>query len=121
MRPKHCALRSFVAISAKGLSHRAGILLPSANEGGVSFWFPGLYGSLAAVPQVPGGAVGFVDLYVPVNASAKRCRSARGHDQQVQPDGKRQPQCQSKGQSERYSSQSDLCFRDACLWRPTGP
>jgi hypothetical protein len=25
-----------------------------ADEGGLGFWFPGLFGSLAAVPQVPG-------------------------------------------------------------------
>ena len=30
-----------------------------ADEGGVSFWFPGLYGSLAAAPQVPGWAIGY--------------------------------------------------------------
>jgi len=29
-----------------------------ADEGGVGFWFPGLFGSLAAVPQVPGWALG---------------------------------------------------------------
>src|SRR5690242_6106277 len=40
----------------------------SADEGGVSFWFPGLYGSLAAVPQVPGWAVGIIDIYNPVSA-----------------------------------------------------
>jgi hypothetical protein len=40
-----------------------------ADEGGVSFWIPGLYGSLAAAPQVPGWAIGFVDLYNPVSAS----------------------------------------------------
>jgi len=28
-----------------------------ADEGGVSFWIPGLYGSLAATPQVPGWSV----------------------------------------------------------------
>jgi hypothetical protein len=39
-----------------------------ADEGGVSFWFPGLYGSLAAVPQVPGWAVGIIDIYNPVSA-----------------------------------------------------
>jgi hypothetical protein len=27
-----------------------------ADEGGVSFWLPGLYGSLAAAPQQPGWA-----------------------------------------------------------------
>src|SRR5690242_5439290 len=40
-----------------------------ADEGGVGFWFPGLFGSLAAVPQVPGWALGIVDLYNPVSAS----------------------------------------------------
>jgi hypothetical protein len=40
-----------------------------ADEGGVSFWIPGLYGSLAAAPQVPGWEIGFVDLYNPVSAS----------------------------------------------------
>ena len=28
--------------------------LASADEGGVGFWLPGLYGSLAAVPTAPG-------------------------------------------------------------------
>jgi hypothetical protein len=39
----------------------------SADEGGVGFWFPGLFGSLSAVPQVPGWALGIVDLYNPVS------------------------------------------------------
>jgi hypothetical protein len=42
--------------------------ISSADEGGVSFWIPGLYGSLAAAPQVPGWAVGIIDLYNPVSA-----------------------------------------------------
>ena len=40
-----------------------------ADEGGVGFWLPGLYGSLAAVPQVPGWALGIVNLYTPVGAT----------------------------------------------------
>ncbi len=40
-----------------------------ADEGGVSFWIPGLYGSLAAAPQVPGWALGIVNLYTPVGAT----------------------------------------------------
>ena len=40
-----------------------------ADEGGVSFWIPGLYGSMAATPQVPGWAVGIVNLYNPVGAT----------------------------------------------------
>jgi hypothetical protein len=38
-----------------------------ADEGGVGFWFPGLFGSLSAVPQVPGWALGIVNLYNPVS------------------------------------------------------
>jgi hypothetical protein len=40
-----------------------------ADEGGVGFWIPGLYGSLAAAPQVPGWALAVIDLYNPVAAS----------------------------------------------------
>ena len=43
--------------------------ISKADEGGVGFWFPGLFGSLAAVPQVPGWALGIVNLYNPVSAS----------------------------------------------------
>jgi hypothetical protein len=32
-----------------------------ADEGGVSFWLPGQFGSLAAVPQQPGWS--FADVY----------------------------------------------------------
>ena len=39
-----------------------------ADEGGVSFWIPGLYGSLAAAPQVPGWAIAYINLYNPVSA-----------------------------------------------------
>jgi hypothetical protein len=43
-----------------------GFLLPqaaSADEGGVSFWVPGFFGSLAAAPQVPGFSLANI-LYV---------------------------------------------------------
>ena len=39
-----------------------------ADEGGVGFWFPGLFGSLAAAPQVPGWAIAILDLYNAVSA-----------------------------------------------------
>jgi hypothetical protein len=39
----------------------------SADEGGVGFWLPGEFGSLAAAPQVPGWAIAFLDLYNPVS------------------------------------------------------
>ena len=40
-----------------------------ADEGGVSFWLPGQYASLAAAPQVPGWAMGAVYLHSNVGAS----------------------------------------------------
>lgn len=40
----------------------------AADEGGVSFWLPGLYGSLAAAPQQPGWQ--FADIYYHATVSA---------------------------------------------------
>jgi hypothetical protein len=40
-----------------------------ADEGGVSFWLPGQFGSLAAAPGVPGWAVGIVNYYTSVSGS----------------------------------------------------
>jgi hypothetical protein len=56
---------AFIAFAAIASSTN----LSKADEGGVGFWFPGLFGSLSAVPQVPGWAVGIVNLYNPVSAS----------------------------------------------------
>jgi len=40
-----------------------------ADEGGVSFWLPGLFGSLAAVPQTPGWSLGAIGYHTSVGAS----------------------------------------------------
>jgi hypothetical protein len=40
-----------------------------ADEGGVSFWVPGFYGSLAAVPQQPGWQFAAINYYDNVSAS----------------------------------------------------
>jgi hypothetical protein len=40
-----------------------------ADEGGVSFWLPGTYGSLAAVPAVPGWSFAAFNYYDLVSAS----------------------------------------------------
>ena len=39
-----------------------------ADEGGVSFWIPGFFGSLAATPQQPGWSVANIDYYTNVSA-----------------------------------------------------
>jgi hypothetical protein len=47
-------------------------LLPQisrADESGISFWVPGLFGSLAAVPQTPGWSLGAVYYHTSVAAS----------------------------------------------------
>jgi hypothetical protein len=40
-----------------------------ADESGISFWLPGQYGSLAAVPQTPGWALGAIYYHTTVAAS----------------------------------------------------
>ena len=40
-----------------------------ADEGGVSFWLPGQYASMAAAPQVPGWAMGVIYYHSSVGAS----------------------------------------------------
>jgi hypothetical protein len=39
-----------------------------ADEGGVSFWIPGFFGSLAAAPQQPGWSLAIVNYYTNVSA-----------------------------------------------------
>ncbi len=48
-----------------------------ADEGGVSFWLPGTYGSLAAVPSVPGWSFLTFNYYDSVSA-AKNADFVRG-------------------------------------------
>ena len=42
--------------------------LARADEGGVGFWLPGQFGTLAAVPQTPGWNFGIIDYYTSVSA-----------------------------------------------------
>jgi hypothetical protein len=64
------SLRSLAATTALAIC--AAISLPAtsfADEDGVSFWIPGFFGSLAAVPQQPGWSFTAVNYYTPVSAS----------------------------------------------------
>ena len=47
----------------------AGSISARADEGGVSFWLPGQFGSLAAAPGMPGWALGVVNYYTSVSGS----------------------------------------------------
>ena len=46
-----------------------------ADEGGVSFWLPGLFGSLAAVPQQPGWSLSTIYYHDSVSAGADVSRA----------------------------------------------
>jgi len=61
MRPITTALLAAVAVTSMPSVGRA-------DEGGISFWLPGLFGSLAAVPAQPGWS--FATLYVHPSVSA---------------------------------------------------
>ncbi len=56
------ALILAAVVAAPGISR--------ADEGGVSFWLPGLFGSLAAVPQQPGWSASLIYYHTSVSAGA---------------------------------------------------
>jgi hypothetical protein len=55
-----CGALAFAAVLAPGIA--------LADEGGVSFWLPGLYGSLAAAPQQPGWSAMSIYYHTTVSA-----------------------------------------------------
>jgi hypothetical protein len=81
-----------------------------ADEGGVSFWLPGLFGSLAATPQVPGWSLGIIAL--PTSASAfGKVATARGVTiGQFNPTLNLQHQRQHKCKCQRRGDQPELCI-----------
>src|SRR4051812_46410316 len=62
-------LVSLLCASVVALTISSAIDEAKADEGGVSFWVPGLYGSLAAVPQQPGWSLATVYYHTSVSAS----------------------------------------------------
>jgi hypothetical protein len=67
--PRERAIRTGLVCSV--LAFTAGALMPDvsmADEGGVSFWIPGLFGSLAAVPQQPGWSAMSIYYHTTVSA-----------------------------------------------------
>jgi hypothetical protein len=64
-----------IAARFSGLAFAAGLALAPAksfaDEGGVSFWLPGLYGSLAAVPGQPGWSGAMIYYHTSVDAGGE--------------------------------------------------
>ena len=68
MRPsrrviRHCAVAALTFTALASASN-----ISKADEGGVSFWIPGFFGSLAAAPQQPGWSLATIDYYTNVSA-----------------------------------------------------
>ena len=72
IRAGRCRSPLLLLAASTALAIGAVISLPVvslADEDGVSFWLPGLFGSLAAVPQQPGWAFTAINYFTPVTAS----------------------------------------------------
>ncbi len=64
-------IATLVKIAALAVCAFAGTFVTAAaDEGGVSFWVPGFYGSLAATPQVPGWNLATIYYHTSVSAGA---------------------------------------------------
>jgi hypothetical protein len=78
----HRAVKSVLAAAWIG----AAVSLPTAafaDEGGVSFWVPGFFGSLAATPQQPGFAIAFIGYHTSVKAGADVAFARQVHRGQI--------------------------------------
>jgi hypothetical protein len=62
--------RSFLAVASLGIAIAGQPTQALADAGGVSFWLPGIFGSLAATPTVPGWAYASIYLHLQANAGA---------------------------------------------------
>ena len=61
------SLRLLAAAATFGLGVSSLPAVSLADEGGVSFWVPGLFGSFAASPSAPGWAITAIDYYTNVS------------------------------------------------------
>jgi hypothetical protein len=70
------------AVAARLLAIAVLVTMPNvsqADEGGLSFWLPGLFGSLAAVPGQPGWAASALYYHTSVSATAEKDFALAGH------------------------------------------
>jgi hypothetical protein len=74
---------------AVGCAVIAAIVLPAiearADEGGVSFWVPGFFGSLAATPQQPGWSLATIYYHTSVSASGNVAFARQIHRTRINP------------------------------------
>jgi hypothetical protein len=67
---RYCNCLRWAALAAAVVGGELGAGPASADEGGVSFWLPGQFGSLIAVPAQPGWSLGTAYYHTSVDAGA---------------------------------------------------
>jgi hypothetical protein len=80
-RFRHVLAAVVLVITAMGSS----LQRASADEGGISFWLPGIYGSLAAIPQQPGWSLPLVYYHTSVSASGAIAAAKEVHANHLSP------------------------------------
>jgi len=75
MKTKKIIINPAMVLSALAVFSCAGLFISSkvhADEGGTSFWLPGQYGSLAAVPAEPGWSMALIYFHASTDAGGSR-------------------------------------------------
>jgi len=67
-----------LSLGLVGGAFMLGLEVAQADEGGVSFWLPGTYESLAATPQVPGWALASIYYHTDVSAAGAAAPAREG-------------------------------------------
>jgi hypothetical protein len=67
-RPVHRTNRWVAALASAAIASLASTSPAQADQGGVSFWIPGFFGSLAATPQQPGWSIAMIGYHTSVEA-----------------------------------------------------
>jgi hypothetical protein len=76
MKQRTAAPRALIRAASAILSAALAVPMPAfADEGGVSFWLPGFFGSLAAAPRQPGWALTSIYYHTSVSAGADVARA----------------------------------------------
>ena len=84
-----------------------------ADEGGVSFWLPGLFGSLAAVPLTPGWSLASIYYHTSVSAAGNVAAAKEIEIGRFSPTVNVNLNVNLNAQADLLTACSDLHLRDA--------
>ena len=113
-----------IAVRLSGLAFVAGLALAPAKSfadaGGVSFWLPGLYGSLAAVPGQPGWSAGMIYYHTSVDACGAAAASKQVEIGRFHPNVNLNLNVNLDARGDLVAVCADLHIRDAGVRRAIG-